>query len=296
MKKNEKTNIVIQSFLVKIISDEWESLNNSETFHLCQYADFDKISDRIIADNEEIYSIIPWERVDRMKIVRVIARNIKIADLVDLSKFNYTIRETKNMLRIHPSLIHKIKTDLNTLKHEDAFALLTIGVEELSKKIDVKNYNFSPKEVYDIIEYNNFERRIILEINLKNLKDYHICDIIKNTGDEFFNLLDLNKLTARKWVEILSVQSQLLCCCNLNKFKESDIYNSVELISLFPRQDLDFLIKDRNYKEELSALGWEKLIITRPNEYIDECCSNKLNETNWKNILNYHPHLISYKP
>ena len=137
---------------------------------------------------------------------------------------------------------------------------------------------------------------IIFEINLKELKDYHICDIIKNTGKMHYSLLDLNKLTARKWIEILTFQPQLLYDCDFSKFKESDIYNSVELIFMYPNENLNFLIKDRNYKQELSALGWEKLIITHPDEYIHECCSNKLNETNWRKIINFHPQLVSFKP
>lgn len=291
----KKTNIIIQSFLAKIVSEDWENVCGSEIAHLCQYVDFDKIPDRVIADNEEIYSIVPWEKVDRMKIIRVVARNLNIADLVDLTKYNYTIRETKNMLKIRPTLIYKIKKNLDELNHEDAFSLLTIGVEYLSEKINIKLYNFTPKEVYEIIEFNNFSQYIMIEVNLKELKDYHICDIIKNTGDIYYSLLDLTKLTARKWIEILSFQPQLFYDCDLKKFKESDIYNSVELISMFPNQDLDFLIKERSYKEELSALGWEKLIIARPNKYIDECCSSKLNETSWKRILDYHPQLIIYK-
>jgi len=295
MNKNEKTNIIIQAFLSKIISDEWTELKREELRHMCQYVDYNKIPDRIIANNEDMHDMIPWDNMDRMKIVRVVARNAKIADYVDLAKYNYSIREVKNMLRIQPFLLDKINVDLNKVGHEDAFSLLTIGVEEISNRIDIKKYDFTAKETYEIIEFNSFISNVVREFDLKKLKDYHICDIIINTGDEFFDILNLNNLTARKWLEILQVRPELFSYCDLKKFQQSDIYNSVELICLFPDEELDFLIQDRNYREELSALGWEKIIICKPNEYIDLCSYWKLNETNWKNITRYHPQLITYK-
>lgn len=296
MNKNEKSNIIIQAFLSKIISDEWSELNQMELRHLCQYVDYNKIPDRTIADNELLHDMIPWENFDRMKIVRVVARNIKLANFVDLSSYNYTIKEVKNMLKIRPVLLEKMNIDLEAICHEDAFSLLTIGAEEISNKIDIKKYDFTAKETYDIIEFNNFCDEIVRDFDdLNKLKDYHICNIIINTGDEYFDILDLKKLTARKWLEILQIRPELFEYCDLNKFKQSDIYNSIELICLFPQENLDFLIKDRDYIEELSALGWEKLIISKPNEFIDICCYWKLNETNWKNIISYHPQLIVYK-
>lgn len=295
MNKNEKSNIIIQSHLSKIITDGWNELNQQELRHLCQYVNYEKIPDRTIADNEFLHSMIPWENLDRMKIMRIVARNIKTADYIDLSSYDYTIREIKSMLKIRPHLLDKLKIDLETIGHEDAFLLLTIGAEEISNRIDIKKYDFTAKEIYEIIEFNNFYDRIVREFDLSKLKDYHVCNIIINTGDEFFDILDLKKLTARKWLDILQIRPELLKYCDLNKFKQSDIYNSVELICLFPYENLDFLIKDRNYIDELSALGWEKLIIAKPNEFIDICCYWKFNETNWKNITNYHPQLMAYK-
>lgn len=295
MNKNEKSNIIIQAFLSKIISDEWSEMNQNELYHLCQYVDYNKIPDRTIADNELLHHMIPWHNLDRMKIVRIVARNIKITDFIDLSSYNYTIREVRNMLKMRPTLLDKLNIDLDVIRHEDAFSLLTIGAEEISNKIDIKKYDFTAKETYEIIEFNSFLDNVVREFDLNKLKDYHICNIIIKTGDEFFDILDLKKLTARKWLEILNVRPELFRYCDLSKFKQSDIYNSVELICLFPNEDLDFLIKDRDYIEELSALGWEKLIISKPNEFIDICCCWKFNETNWKNITNYHPQLIAYK-
>ena len=69
MNKNEKSNIIIQSHLSKIITDEWNELNQQELRYLCQYVNYEKIPDRTIADNEFLHSMIPWENLDRMKII-----------------------------------------------------------------------------------------------------------------------------------------------------------------------------------------------------------------------------------
>lgn len=295
MKKNEKINIIVNSFLPKIIIDEWKEINYDELEHICQYIDYDKIPDRVIADNEKLQKIISWHEVDRMKVIRIVARNENAVKFVDLSSYGYTIREAANMLRIRPHLIKNINIDLLKINHSEAFILLSIGDKDLSAKIDVKKYDFTAKEVYEIIEFNNFSESIMEEIDLKKLKDYHICDIIINTGNIYFDILDLKKLTARKWLDILQIRPELFYRCDLEKFEQSDIYNSVELINLFAYEDLDFLIEGRDYKKELSALGWEKLLIVKPDKYANICCYNKFNESNWKTILEAHPFLISYK-
>lgn len=295
MNKIEKTNIIIQASLSKIISDDLYLLNDLEIEHMLKYVDFNKIPDRIIADNDFVYHMINWDLVDRMKIIRLVSRNINLTNFIDISIYKYSIEEVKNMLKIHPILIDNLNIDLEKISTKEAFILLTIGIDEISFRIDVESYNFTPKQAYEIIEFNEFSETIMRKVNLNQLKDYHICDIIINTGDKYFDILDLKKLTARKWLEIFQNIPKLVQSCDLNIFKTCDIYNSIELICMFPHEDFDFLIKDRDYQSEISSFGWEKLIINKPNEYIDICCYWKLNETNWKNIIESHPDLIAYK-
>jgi hypothetical protein len=231
-----------------------------------------------------------------MKIVRLIARNERILKFVDLVKYNYSIKEITHLLRIRPFLLGKMNIDLEKITKEDAFMLLTIGAKEISSLINIKKYVFTVKEKYEIIKFNNFIAKIVNSFDLKDLKDYHICDIVINTGKKYFHLLDLKILTARKWLEILEYRPELLIYCDLNKFKQSDIFNSVELVCLFPSKKLDHLIKERNYQDLLSPLGWKILLLNKPDEYISDCCFFKLNETDWKNITSVHPHLVPFNP
>ena len=295
MNKNEKTNIIIQALLPQILSDSWKELNEDELFHICKYVDYNKIPDRVIADSEILQGFICWDNLDKMKIIRIVARNESVLRFVDLSKYKYTIKEIKAMLKIRPHLINEFNINFGAISHDDAFYLLTIGVKEISERVNMRNYDFTAKEIYKIIEHNYFEESIVDNFDLKKLKDYHVCQMIINTGEAYFDRMNLKILTARKWIEILQVRPELLQHCDLNKFIQGDIFNSVELICLFEQEDFDFLIKDRNCQDELSPLGWEKLMISKPEEYADICCYWKLNESNWKNILTIHPYLEKYK-
>jgi hypothetical protein len=141
-----------------------------------------------------------------------------------------------------------------------------------------------------------FCEHVFGQLNISLLNDYYIVDIIKNTGRQYIYRLDLKKLTPKKWNEIFEVYPALIEFCDFKKYKESDIFYTAQLIYIFKAPELSYLIRERkNYKEELSAFGWEKLIIGQPGEFVDECMFCKLNENNWNRILYYHPELIVYK-
>lgn len=291
IKKSEKNKLIVQSFIDRIISNEWEEPTHPELCHICKFVDYDKIPDRVIADNEFLYDIIPWDKVDRMKVLRLVARGSNVINFVDLSKYNYTIREVRNTIKIRPNIIHSLNIDLTKLNQRDVFIALTIGLPQITNCINTHNYKFTPKEVYEIIEANNFPSKLTRSFDLSKLQDYHISDIIINTGYEFLDVLNINKLTARKWLDILHVRTDFIDLCNLEKFKESDIYNSVELICMFPDRDFNFLIKNRNYKDDVSPFGWYKLLMSRPHDFLEICSFDKLNKSYWLDILRHHPYL-----
>ena len=233
-----------------------------------------------------------------MKVVRIIARNPNALNFIDLATYNYDISEVNKAIKIYPELADIININTSNLNRKDAVNILNTGNKELSSNVDIKKYNFTSKEIYEFIKKSEFDENFIELSDFENMKDYQICETIMMTGTKYINQLQLDKLTARKWLEILKDDISLLEYCDLNKFIKSNIFNSVELVCLTKQDDsqnLHFLIKDRNYKKELSALGWERLIINFPKEYIDECCYWKLNESSWSNILFFHPNLSSYK-
>lgn len=296
MNNNKKIKLIVDSFLTFILEGDWDILNYGTLKHLVKNCNIDILKDTIISDNKDIYENIVWSRVGRVKLLRLISRNPAIIDQIEIDKYKFTIEEAKYFLRLRPDMLETLKIDLNTISKKDAHILLTLGMPEFSTKIDIGKYYFTSKENYEILEKNLFKEYIFNSLKLNNLKDYHIADIIKHTGELYIHQLAIKKLTTKKWCEILDVQPSLLSFCNLEKFKEGDIFNTAKLVSLFQEPNLSYLIKEReDYKEELSALGWEKLIIAKPDEFIDECNFEKLNDNNWREILLYHPSLRAYK-
>lgn len=285
----ENTKIILSN----IILNEWNNLSIDELMALCQTTDCNLIPDRIIADNEEIHSIIDWCQMDRMKIIRLVIRNINILKFVDLSKYNYTTEEAKYLLKTYPEVISHLNINLKEANKKDVYEILLLGVTDVVDKIDINKYSFNFIEIFEIIKAFNYNDFIMKQINLDELKDYQMVDIILNADEKYIEILNLDKLTAKKWLEILEKKPELLKYCDKNKFKQSDIFNSVELICLFKDEYLNYLIKDRDYKEELSAYGWEMLLICKPDDFIDLCCMEKLNNSTWKTILFHQPQLVA---
>lgn len=296
MKNNNKIKLIVNSFLAYILEDDWSILNYGSLKHLVHNADYGLIPDSIIANNEEVYNNVEWERIGRMKLLRIISRNPSIIDSIDLDDYNFTIEESKYLLKAYPAMLDKLKIDLKNINKKEAYILLTLGVEEFLPKVEIEKYKFTSKESYEILKASQFDRYVFDKIRIEFLKDYHIADIIKYTGQKYIEELNFQKLTQKKWCEILEIHPNLLNYCELNKFKTGDIFNTVKLVSLYDDLNLSYLIKERkNYKDELSALGWEKLIISKPDDFIDECVCWKLNDNNWNKIISHHPKLIAYK-
>ena len=64
--------ISTEALITDIFCWEWEKLPRSMLKHLAKSVDFNIVPDRVISDNEEVRKVIDWDRVDRMKMIRII--------------------------------------------------------------------------------------------------------------------------------------------------------------------------------------------------------------------------------
>jgi len=295
MNNRDKINVVANALLLDIFCKDWHILSHEELKHISNFIDYEDVSDRIIADNPEIIKVILWERVKKMKIIRLIARNKDILNFVSLRRFDYSVNDIQYLLKIHPDLIDSFGIDLENLNQKDALTLLTVGESLFVQKIKIKNYDFNFIETFRIVEAHDFKRNIIEQIQSHKLKSYDVAEILRQTGKESMDLLNLRNLTANNWIYILKYQPDLWRHCNSEIFLKGDIFPLVELLILLNNSDAYFLLEQRNYKKDLSALGWEKLIIHNPEKFIHECNLKKLNKNNWERILYHNPELIKYK-
>lgn len=276
------------------VVDPW-TFSHKELKYAAKFLNYDFIEDRHL-DDDDLLPYIHVPSLTKEQIVRIIGRNRKFLDYIELDKYDFRAINIRHLLIMDASFYDLFKIGEKEQSKLDALALLTSNKEELISKIDIKKHDFTGKENFAILQAQNFKEKTMAEINLETLKEYHIAEILIETCTKYLDLFDISKLSANRWAHILSYNEEMLKHCDFNVFRESDIYYSVILVSEYEEPDYTYLIDERDYHTELSALGWTKLLITHPDKYINECNLCKLSESNWSEILNYHPNLIVYKP
>lgn len=292
---NSTLSIIINSMAEYFFQMNHDSLNDHELSHLYKSINYENIPDRYFSDYPRFYPYIEWERLNKMQSVRVAIRNEKLLEKIDLKRFDYKIKEIFFLVQRKPELLFThFNFDFDNLSHDDAYFLACIGVDEYLNMVDLEKYNFNFIETMNIIKSHNFRRDVIFSLNCDNLKSYQVAEIIINTGEDCLHLFDLDSLTTLDWLELLPYQPDMLDHCDFDKFKRGDPFNLIQLVVMFDEPDLSYLIFEID-KKKITAFGWEKLLISNPNKYIDICDFHKIKENNWTVISHYHPHLLVHK-
>ena len=292
------THIISSALICDIFSWHWNEIPNSILKHLAKVVNYNHVPDRVISDNKEVRKIIKWDRVDKMKMIRILIRcldnGVEIMEEVKIEKYDYKIKHLIHLLKRKPYYIEKFRIDIDNITTSEAATVLSIGDNYFINKINLSKYTFNFKESMNIIQGYNYERKIIKQVNFKSLKGYQIVEILIKTGNKNIDLLNIDNLTNIDWINLLSYRPEMIKHCNLKRFIYGDIFYSIKLCCMFESPDLSYLVLDRNLNE-ISPFGWEKLLIERPKKFINYCIFNKLDENNWKNILANRPELYIYK-
>lgn len=286
--------IIVQSLINNTLSN-FNLLSDDELRYFCEIVDYSKVPDRYFVDNPRIYPFVKWDRLDKMQAVRIVIRNFDLIEKIDLKKYDYRIKEIFFLIHKKPEMLFThFNFSFDSLNHDDAFFLLCIGNEKYWNLIDVSKYKFNFIETLHIIRAYNFRRDIIEALDYTELKSYQVAEILINTGEEMLDLFDVGCLTTLDWLNLLPYQPDLLYKCDFNKFIKGDPYNLIQLVVLFDSPDLTYLL-DSVDPNSITPLGWEKLLIARPDKFVDTCRFYKLNENNWSVISCYRPELLVYK-
>jgi len=290
------TNIITEALLVDLINTQWEIFDKDELIHVMGIPDYDKIEDRIIVNSKEVRDGVQWGRVDRMNMIRIAVglfdRGEDLPETLNLSKFNYQVKEVFYVLDRRPEYADVLKIDLDNLKIYESHMLLSMGKDFFFNRIPIEKYRFNYKEYIDIIRAYDYEEKILNRIDINKLKGHNISEILK--GESYVKYFDLKKLTPIDWIDLLEERPELLKYCNIDVFMKKDIYYLIQLVVLFYEPDMTNLIFKRDMSE-ISPLGWEKLLIYNPDRFIDECDFSCLNELNWANIKKFKPDLLVFK-
>ena len=248
------------------------------------------IDDKSLLNNERVKNIIDWDKLDKLKLIRLIVRDKYIIERLDLNKHDFTLRDLIPIFIMHPDLIEHFDLDYDNLSAIDAIKMLEININFLSK-IDLGKYTYSKHEISKILDSFHKTPEIIEKLNLDTLDHFAIRTLLKKSGEKYIHKLDLKKIKALDWMEILKSKPELLNHCDLRMFQTGDCFLLTQLIQVFPH--LDYLIEENRYK--ISALGWESLLIHNPDKYSKYCNFELLSKKNWENITKYHPGLTNLR-
>ena len=246
------------------------------------------IDDKSLLSNERIKNHIDWDKLDKLKLLRLIVRDKYVLERLDLNKHDFTLRDLIPVFMMHPDLIEYFEIDYNSLSAIDAINLLKINTVFISK-IDLGKYKYSKNEIIQILESFHGCPEIIDNLNLETLDHYAIRTLLLKSGEKYISKLDLNKLKALDWIEILRKKPEFVKHCDLDIFQTGDCFLLTKLVQIIP--DLDYLIKEN--KDKISPLGWETLLIYDHEKYSKYCNFESLSKKNWENITSYHPSMIN---
>lgn len=287
--------ILFNSLANSIFQNSFDKMSIDELKHLCKVIHYPSIPDRYFVDNPSLYNFINWNKLTKMQAIRIIIRNEDLLTYIDLKKYNYRIKEIFFLIKKKPKMLFThFNFDFSNLAHEDAYFLACLGIREYIDMINIKQYSFNFLESMDIIRSHSYNREIITMLPYKELKGYQVAKILINTGEKNLDLFDINLLTTLDWLDLLPHQPDFLDFCDFQKFKNGDPFNLIQLVVMFDEPDLSHLIFEIE-KRNITSFGWEKLLISDSEKYIDICDFYKLNEHNWTVISSFHPGLLVHK-
>ncbi len=257
---------------------------------LAQFINPNFIDDKSLLSNERIKNHIDWDKLDKLKLIRLIIRDKFVLERLDLNKHNFTLKELIPIFIMHPDLMDYFDIDYASLSAIDAIKLIEVNPNFITK-IDLWKYTYTKNEINKILEKFHKNPEIIKHINLETLDHFAIRTLLIKSGDKYIDKLDISKLKALDWLEIFKFKPDLLEHCDLNLFQTGDAFLVTKLVQIFPQ--LDYLIEENRYK--ISALGWEVLLISNHEKYSKYCNFDLLSKKNWENITSYHPSLNNLK-
>jgi len=292
--------ISAEAFLLDMFCKHSEHLPHSVLKHIAKTIDYNTVPERTIAEKEEIRNVVRWEKIDKMKLIRIFIRCLDLdVDIIEkvkpqLDKFDYKIKDLIHLLGRRPHYIQHFPVQLSKMTTSEAALILALGDDYFLDKIDFSKYKFNFKESMEIIQGYKYKREIIEQVNYEALKGYQISEILSTVGDRDLDILDIKELTNMDWINLLSYKPEMLEHCDYDKFMRGDIFYSIRLCCMFDAPDLSYLVTERD-TDSISPFGWEKLIIEKPEIFLAHCNFSKLDENNWKSILDRHPDFFKYK-
>jgi len=276
------------NYVIKACQDEIEV---KELAHLIKNADWSRMADHILTD-DNIIDYVDWSQIKPAQALRSAARYRDVAEKIPLEIYLFKISDVLSSLTMQPHLINRVRIDLENASKDEMLQLCMIGKDEILEKINLESYGLKPADKLKILKAFNFSKLSVekTQILTKKIKDrYTIKEILFYTGDKYIDDIDIGLLANQDWVNLLKERPELVSYVNINALLKGDMYYLVIISINFP-EFLQYITDDNIYK--LSSLGWEKLIIKYPEQFIHRCTTSSLENSSWLRIREHYPNLV----
>jgi len=306
---------------------EHELFNNSkltseEINNLAKFVVWNSVPDSKLLEQHDLINKLDCNQyLDKMRMLRLVTRDIENIHLYPIHKYEYTGEEiiksatiypqlldvinikegTLTMAVIlqisktHPHVINKINLDNVIISLGEAIEIAKIGHLDIIHKMNKDLTNINIIEKFKIIKAHNYHIDILNKLNIFNENfdnSYYIREIIINGN--FYEELNLSCLWQKDWLLILKHKPELKEYINIEIFINGDIYFLIELCILFP----EFLkLIDNDNAKKITSLGWEMLFLEFSYEerLISLCDFSSLEERTWSILEFNRPDLLVYK-
>jgi len=262
---------------------------------LCRTASVDLFNDASIIDNDVVRTNLQWERMDPKRLCRLMARLIdqghdEILAFIQTKDLRIRVRDIKALLLRQPQMIERFNINMGKLTDADAHSLLILGSNYFFDKITIEGRRFISGQQYEICKAYEFERRIMLRVDPRRFDGFHVAEILKCTGRDHLDILDLSSMKLVDWLNLLSESPDLYDKCPIAKFHKEPLSQLIDLATLMEDDKVYALILECDLKD-VSPFGWEKLMSHRPDLFADLCDYNKLDAMNKRRVLEQQPQL-----
>lgn len=271
------------------------TFTEKELISLCQNADPDVFTDISVADNDIVQEHFRWDKVRPKRLSRMMARAIDLGFIgllshLDTKGMKFRVKDLKPLLRRKPEMIERFSIDMDKITDVEAHMLLELGKDYFLDHIDVKKRRFSVLQQFDICKSYGFSRKAMLLFDCKQFDGFQTKEALKQTGYDNIDLLDLKNMKLVDWLDLLIERPEMYQRCDILRFKNEPISQLISLAALTDDDNVFSFIKTKDL-DEVSPLGWEKLMLHRPDMFESVCDYKKLDALNRKNVIALHPHL-----
>lgn len=272
------------------------SFSDQELISLCDNADPDIFTDISISDNVIVRQNLRWDKVRPKRLSRMMARAIDLGfiDLlnqIDTKVMKIKVYDLRFLLGRKPEMIERFNIDLKTITNTEAHMLLELGKEYFLERIDIKGRQFSTSQQFGICKAYNYSRHVMLLFNCKLFDGFQTKEIIKTSGHDNVDLLNIKNMKLLDWLDLLSFRPDTYQYCEPDMFKNDLVSLLISLAVVSDDDRVYSIIKGKDL-DEVSPFGWERLMSHRPLMFESVCDYKKLDALNKRNVIAMNPHLV----